>query len=224
MQIVFPIIGYLCLATLVLASPQHRFRRSRRGAADLARDLKDRHGFVEAPDVEHVLKPTRQPPFHYGTEHRLINAVTGAMHDMPVTSATFTCRYNGSTHLYGVASLTLAHPAERLEVRAGAAFATAWVIDTPPPGRVQVGCHPFDDHFELYTPARETGGAAVLARAGVTALERVAEPFSMRIEGMQVLLWRAEGWSSSESLAAAVAAAATVVDTMAWRGSVPQAG
>jgi hypothetical protein len=224
MEVVFPITGYLCLATLILASPHHQFRRSRRAASRLAGALKARHGFVDAPDVEHVLRPTQEPPFHYGGGHRFADVVTGTMHEMPVTSATFTCRYNGSTHLYGIASLTLVHSAERLEVRAGEAFATAWVIDTPPPGRIQAGSRPFDDRFELYTPERETGGAAVLARAGTAALERVAEPFSMRVEGMQVLLWRAEGWSSTESLATAVATAVAVVDAMAWHGPVPQAG
>jgi hypothetical protein len=148
----------------------------------------------------------------------LASPAIGTLNGLPVSTATYTCRYNGSTHQYGVAVVTLDQQPERLEVRDGPAFSTAWAIDIPPHNRVRTGSQAFDERFEVYAPDRENGGM-VLAAAGPAALLRVAEPFSMRTDGGRMLLWRSPGWSSPKSLSEGIAAAVTALG-LSERGSL----
>ena len=194
MEVVVPVVGFLCLATLIVASPRVGPRRVRRRASAIAAGLCDAYGFVAAPDVDHVLRGTTAPPFHYGSDHRFEDVVTGGVGGLPVTSAAYICRYNGSPHLYGVVGVTLPGPGtpERIEIRSEPVFESAWAIDTPP----------------------VDGADGPLRADDVAALMSVSEPPSLRVEDRLLLMWRRDGWSSPAELLQAVTAASEAVARM----------
>ena len=194
MEVVVPVVGFLCLATLIVASPRVGPRRVRRRASIVAAGLCEVFGFVAAPEVDHVLRGTNAPPFHYGSEQRFEDVVTGGAGGLPVTSATYICRYNGSSHLYGVVAVTLPGPGmpERIEIRSEPVFESTWAIDTPP----------------------HDGADDLLRADAVAALRSVSEPPSLRVEGRLLLMWRRDGWSSPAELVRAVTAASEAVARM----------
>ncbi|MEY9932527.1 hypothetical protein ABH926_007178 [Catenulispora sp. GP43] len=210
MRYALPIILFLALATLIVTAPRIGPWRARRQAHALARDLVQTEGFTASPDIEHEIAAEHAPPFHYGTAHNFEDDLIGTVHDMPVSTGSYTCHYNGETHRYGVALVSLDHDVERVEVRDGPAFATAWVIDAPPQHRIRTGTPAFDERFETYTPDR-TDDRMVLAPDAPALLTGVAEPFSMRAEGRRLLLWRSPGWSSPEALEEDVTTAVAVL-------------
>lgn len=213
MDVVLPAFAWLCLAALIVLSPQAGPHRVRRQAAEIAAGLRTRHAFTDAPDIEHVW-PTTEPPCHYGTRHTITDAVTGSIDGLPVTSATYTCRYNGSTHLYGLIAITLPDPAERLEIRHGAVFESAWVLDTPPDGATHAGSHAFDDQYELYFPDRADGAMGLLSEDGIAAMVQAPDKFSLRATDRRLLLWRRDGWSGDVAVVAAVRAGVGVVSAV----------
>ena len=214
MDVVVPVVAYLCLATLIVGSPRVGPRRVRRQAAVVAAGLRERYSFITAPDPQHVVRTANEPPFHYGTEQEFADAVTGDLGGLPVTSATYTCRYNGSTHLYGVVAVTLRTSGERIEVRHGPVFGSAWAIDTPPEGVARSGSPAFDAAFELYFPEQGRTTERPLGPEGIKALLSTGEPFSLRLEDHRLLLWRRDGWSSADAVTAAVQAAEAAVDSV----------
>ncbi|WP_194905583.1 hypothetical protein [Catenulispora rubra] len=216
MEVVLPVIGYLSLVTLIVASPRIGPRRTRRQATAVAEALCGTYGFVAAPGVDHVLRVTTAPPFHYGSDHRFEDVVTGEIGGLPVTSATYVCRYNGSPHLYGVAAVTMPGPGvpERIEIRSEPVFESAWAIDAPPKGRARTGRPDIDAAFELYLPDRGEKADGLLTEDSVSALLHVSERPSLRVEGRQLLVWRRDGWSSPDALIQAVTAATGLADRM----------
>jgi hypothetical protein len=158
--------------------------------------------------------PTTEPPCHYGTRHTFADVVTGTVDGLPVTSATYTCRYNGSTHLYGMIAVTLRAPAERVEIRHGKIFESAWALTTPPNGLTRSGDQAFDEAFELYFPDRADGATGLLNQDGVSAMLRAEDRFSLRLEDRRLVLWRRDGWPSADAVPAAVRAAEAAVDSL----------
>jgi hypothetical protein len=213
MEVVLPAFAWLCLATLIVASPRIQPHRVRQRAAEVAAGLRTHQGFTPASEVEYVLS-TNEPPCHYGTDHALDDVITGLVASLPVTSATYTCRYNGSTHLYGLVGVTLPASSERLEIRHGRVFESAWAVDTPPEGAALTGTPTFDTEFELYFPDRGEGATGLLSQAGINALLAAPDRFSLRIDDRRLLLWRRDGWTSDTTLIEAVKAATTVATSV----------
>jgi hypothetical protein len=213
MDVVLPVFAWLCLATLIVVSPRVGPHRVRRQATDVATALRTQHAFTAAPEVE-PMWPTTEPPCHYGTHHTIADAVTGGVDGLPVTSATYTCRYNGSTHLYGLIAITLPAPAERLEIRHGQVFESAWVVDTPPDGASRGGDHTFDAAFELYFPDRADGAMGLLSEEGIAAMVQAPDRFNLRADDRRLLLWRRDGWSGAAAVVAAVRAAAVTTEAV----------
>lgn len=216
MEVVLPVFAWLCLATLIVVSPQVGPRRTSRHATAVAGALCDTHGFVVAPGVDHVLRGTTAPPFHYGSDHRFEVVVTGEIGGLPATSATYTCRYNGSPQLYGVVAVTLPGPGapERIEIRSEPVFESAWALDTPPEGRARTGAPDVDAAFELYLPDRGGKADGVFSVDGLSALLRLPERPSLRVEDRLLLVWHRDGWTSPDALIQAVTASTGLADRM----------
>jgi hypothetical protein len=196
MGVVVPILLFVCLAVLVVTAPRIAPLRERRRTRSINADLMHRHGFTAQSSFTASRIPLPGPPFHYGSAQRLTDQVAGTVEGMSMVSAGYECRYNGSSHFYGVALVTLPLLVDTVEVRHQPAFHSVRVVEPVPEGRVQTGVPRFDAGHETYCgdPRHR------LPAAGVAELLAAPEPFSWRADGTHLLLWRAEGWSSARSL------------------------
>ncbi|MCC9306162.1 hypothetical protein LN042_03405 [Kitasatospora sp. RB6PN24] len=212
MGVIVPILLFVCLATLVLGSPRIPPLRERRRTRAISHALVARHGFTARPSFTSSRIPLPGPPFHYGSAQRLTDQVAGEVAGLPVTSAGYSCRYNGSSHFYGIALVTLPFPVDTAEVRHEPAFHSVRVVEPVPAGRVRTGVARFDAAHESYCRDPHHGQSA-LSVAGVGELLSAPEPFSWRAEGTQLLLWRSGGWSSTPSLLGCVRAAVSALSS-----------
>jgi hypothetical protein len=218
MGVIIPILLFVCLATLVLASPRLPALRGRRRTSAISNVLMSRHGFTAQPSFTASRIPLPGPPFHYGSAQRLTDQVAGAVDGMPVTSAGYSCRYNGSSHFYGIALVTLPFPVDTAEVRHEPAFRSVRVVEPVPEGRLRTGVARFDAGYETYCRDPHHGQSA-LSAAWVDELLAAPEPFSWRAEGTQLLLWRAGGWSSARSLLGCVRATTAALSASSGNGA-----
>jgi hypothetical protein len=205
MGVVVPILLFICLATLVLATPRFGSFRARRRTRVIADELRSRHGFGRRDEFTASVLTLPGPPFHYGASPRLLDQVVGTHDGRTLTSAGYSCRYNGSTHFYGIVLVELPSPIDAVEVRHGQAFHSVRVVEPVPGGRVRSGVAEFDNRYETY--AADPGNLrTVLSATGVSHLLAAPEPFSWRAEGTDLLLWRSGGWSSADALLGCVRA------------------
>lgn len=117
MGVIIPILLFVCLATLVLAAPRLPALREQRRTRAIGNVLISCHGFTARPSFTASRIALPGPPFHYGSAQRLTDQVAGTLEGLPVTSAGYSCRYNGSSHFYGIALVTLPLPVDAAEVR-----------------------------------------------------------------------------------------------------------
>ncbi|TQF02857.1 hypothetical protein E6W39_12050 [Kitasatospora acidiphila] len=223
MGVIVPILLFVCLATLVFGSPRIPPLRERRRTRAVSSALVARHGFTARPSFTTSRIPFPGPPFHYGSAQRLTDQVAGEVEGLPVTSAGYSCHYNGSSHFYGIALVTLPFPVDTAEVRHEPAFHTVRVVEPVPAGRVRTGAARFDTAYEIYCRDPHNGQSA-LSAAGVDELLSAPEPFSWRAEGTQLLLWRSGGWSSAPSLLGCVRAASSALSSSNVSSTEIQAG
>ncbi|MGC0316498.1 hypothetical protein [Kitasatospora acidiphila] len=218
MGVIIPILLFVCLATLVLAAPRLPALREQRRTRAIGNVLISCHGFTARPSFTASRIALPGPPFHYGSAQRLTDQVAGTLEGLPVTSAGYSCRYNGSSHFYGIALVTLPLPVDAAEVRHEPAFHSVRVVEPIPDSRVQTGVARFDADYEAY--GRDAHhGQSTLSAAGVGELLAAPEPFSWRADGTQLLLWRSGGWSSAASLLGCVRAASSAVTSSLGNGT-----
>lgn len=210
MGVVVPIVLFLALAVLVLVAPRADSYRARRRSRAVALELVTEHGFRSRPDFALGRLPLAGPPFHYGTARTLSDQASGAVDGLTVTVAGYSCRDNGSTHGYGLALVSLPEPSARIEVRHEPAFHSTLVVEPVPGGRVRTGVVTFDARYEVFASDPHHLGAG-LSATDAEALLAASEPFSWRVHGRDVLLWRSGGWSSADALLGAVRAAVSVL-------------
>ncbi|MFI6845605.1 hypothetical protein ACIBJD_13260 [Kitasatospora sp. NPDC050467] len=210
MGVVVPIVLFLALAALVLVAPRAGTFRARRRSRGLAQELATVHGFESRPDVTLGRLPLAGPPFHYGTARTLSDQVSGAVDDLTVTVAGYSCRENGATHGYGLVLVSLPGPSARIEVRHEPAFHSTLVAEPVPGGRVHTGVVPFDARYEVYASDPHRMGTKLSATESETLLA-APEPFSWRVHGRDVLLWRSGGWPSADGLLGCVRATVSVL-------------
>ncbi|MGK4578945.1 hypothetical protein [Kitasatospora sp. HPMI-4] len=202
MRVIVPIVLLLGLAALVLTAPRLGPYLDRRRARAIADELTRRHGFIARPEFGLERLPSA-PPFHYGTSRRLVDQVTGELDRSVLTSAGYSCRENGSTHVYGVALVELPVPLGEVEVRHEPAFHSVRVVEPVPDAPVPTGVADFDSHYRIY--ARDPHHVRTMLPASeVHQLLAAPEPFSWRVSGGELLLWRSGGWSSAAALAGCV--------------------
>jgi hypothetical protein len=210
MDVVVPLVFFLALVTVVLTAPRLDAFRGRRRAGELARDLTAQHGFRARPEFTASRLPVAGPPFHYGAAQRLADQVGGVVDGLPLTAARYSCRYNGETHVYGIAVVSLPCPVDGIEVRHERAFHSVLVVEPVPEGRISSGETEFDSRHQSYA-AYPDQARRVLSAAGVRELSSAPVPFSWRVDGTDLLLWRSGGWDSADSLLCCVRAVTSVL-------------
>lgn len=210
MDVVVPLVFFLALVSLVLAAPRLDAFRGRRRAGALAGDLMTHHGFKSRPEFTVSRLPVAGPPCHYGAAQRLTDQVGGVVGGLPLTSAGYSCRYNGATHVYGIAVVSLPTPVDGIEVRHERAFHSVLVVEPVPEGRISSGETEFDRRHQSYAADPEQA-RRVLSAQGVRELSSAPEPFSWRVDGTDLLLWRSGGWDSADSLLGCVRAVTSVL-------------
>ncbi|MGE7435770.1 hypothetical protein [Kitasatospora sp. NPDC001175] len=204
MGVIVPIVLFGCLAALVLGAPRFGPYRERRRAGAVSNLLTGSHAFRPRPEFGLEQLPTT-PPFHYGTSRRLAGQVTGEVDGLPLTWFCYSCRENGSTHVYGVARVELSVPLGEVEVRHEPAFHSVRVVEPVPDSPVPTGVAAFDGRHRTY--ARDPHHVrTVLPAAAVRELLAAPEPFSWRVADGELLLWRSGGWSSAAALLGCVRA------------------
>ncbi|MEV7598256.1 hypothetical protein AB0O91_12845 [Kitasatospora sp. NPDC089797] len=210
MDVAVPLVFFLAFVTLVLTAPRLDAFRGRRRAGGLARELMSRHGFSAKPEFTASRLPVAGPPFHYGAAQRLTDQVGGTVDGLALTAAGYRCRYNGETHVYGVAVVSLPSPVDGIEVRHERAFHSVLVPEPVPDGRIASGEPEFDGRYRSY--ATDPGQARrVLSVPRVRTLAAAPQPFSWRVDGTDLLLWRSGGWESAEALIGCVRAVTSVL-------------
>ncbi|WP_406194768.1 hypothetical protein OH807_05930 [Kitasatospora sp. NBC_01560] len=210
MGVVVPIVLFLALAALVLIAPRADAYRARHRSRAIVRELATGHDFRARPDFALGRLPLAGPPFHYGTARTLSEQASGAVDGLTVTVAGYSCRDNGSTHGYGLALVSLPEPSARIEVRHEPAFHSTLVVEPVPGGRVHTGVAPFDARYEVYV-SDSHGKRTGLSVADTEALLAGPEPFSWRVHGRDVMLWRPDGWSSAGELLSSVRVTVSVL-------------
>ncbi|GAB2701718.1 hypothetical protein [Kitasatospora kifunensis] len=207
---IVPIVFFLGLVALVLGAPRFGPFQERRRAATTARELTVRHDFAPSPTSALGQLPLAGPPFHYGSAHRLTDQVSGTLGALPVSAATYTCRENGSTHVYGVVLVAMPHPLAPVEVRHEPVFHSVRVIEPMPEGLARTGEAAFEGRYRAYT-SDPHAALTVFSAEGARELLAAPEPCSWRTEGSDLLLWRAGGWSSAQALLGCVSVVASVL-------------
>ncbi|MFG2846916.1 hypothetical protein ACGF12_27630 [Kitasatospora sp. NPDC048296] len=210
MDVVVPLVFFLALVSLVLTAPRLDALRGRRRAGVLANQLMKRHGFLSRLEFTVSRLPVAGPPFHYGAAQRLADQVGGVVDGLPLTVAGYSCRYNGATHVYGIAVVSLPSPVDGIEVRHERVFHSVLVVEPVPEGRSSSGETEFDRRYRSYA-ADPDQARRVLSAQGVRELSAAPEPFSWRVDGTDLLLWRSGGWDSADSLLGCVRAVTAVL-------------
>ncbi|MFJ8471082.1 hypothetical protein [Kitasatospora sp. NPDC094011] len=210
MDVVVPLVVFLAFVTLVLTAPRFDAFRGRRRSAELAGELTERHDFRPRPEFTASRLPVAGPPFHYGAAQRLTDQRGGVLDGLPLTVAGYSCRYNGETHVYGLAVLSLPSPVDRVEVRHERPFHSVLVTEPVPEGRVTSGETDFDARYRSYAADPEQA-RRVLSAPRVRELAAAPQPFSWRVDGTDLLLWRSGGWDSADALLGCVRAVTSVL-------------
>jgi hypothetical protein len=200
------------LAALITISPHLEPQRLRARARRITESLRGEYGFRDGSKASwSEARSTGWPPFHYGRRMELDNLLLGTLYGLPVRIAGYEVVSTGSRHRYGLALIVLPRPIEWTEVRGERPFSAARVPEHVPDGQVTLGIPRFDLAWSVYAESpqarRGVAGSAALAQSMLEA----PTPFSWRIRGAELLLWKRDGWSDAEKLLASIGCVANLL-------------
>jgi hypothetical protein len=210
MRFALPIFLSLCLAALVVFSPQVEPWRLRARARRLSEQLRAEYGFTDGSAAAwDAARATGWPPFHYGKHGALDDLQRGEVDGLPVHLSGYGVVFTGSRHRYGLALIETPGPVEWIEVRGERPFSAARVAEHLPDGQVRMGVPLFDADWAVYVEGADAllnleFEPAALARAMLDAPTR----FSWRAHEDRILLWKRGGWADAPELLGSISCVA----------------
>jgi hypothetical protein len=220
-----PVILVICLASMWVLVPATGPRRARRRSRDAALGLQSRYRFTPDPDPHPLAELSSLPPFHYGKQRQVSNAVKGSFAGLAGEVFGYSCRENGAQHWYEVAVVRLGRNLPPLEIQHEPVFTSARVHHTQTEDRQPTGVEDFDSAYRAWTPDDRLASELItpgFARTLLTA----PEPCDWRVEAGLLVLWKRDGWQDSTALVdcclTVVHALAPVLDLDPDRFDVPR--
>jgi hypothetical protein len=220
-----PVILVTCLAAMWVLVPAAGPRRARRRSRENALGLQDRYRFVPDPDPHPLAELSSLPPFHYGKQRQVCDAVTGSFAGLPGGVFGYSCRENGVRHWYQVAVVRLGRDLPPLAVQHERVFTSARVSYAQAEDLRPTGVVEFDSVHRTWS-ADDRLASELITPGFARTLLTAPEPCDWRVEAGLLVLWKRDCWQNSAALVdcclAVVHALAPVLDLDPDRFDVPR--